>query len=91
MAKQNILPPESRRALDYLHAELAVVLLMADEITGGPCPLEDLPRLASRVLDNYLADSTRAAARELRRVLSRPADELAELGATSPKFFNCYN
>lgn len=84
------LPPVSRRALSYLHGELAVVFqLLAEQ--GSPCPPEHMTGAASRALDVLLVEMTRDTARFLCRQLSRPASKLADLGGRAPHFFNCYN
>lgn len=88
MAKQNTLPRESRRALDYLHGELGVVLTMAAEIAGCTPPLSELPRIASRTLDSMLIDLTRDTVRALRHFRALPASEHAGM---NPALFFCLN
>jgi hypothetical protein len=84
-AKPPTLPPVSVRALDYLHAELAVVLAMAAEIAGGCCPLEALPRIASKTLDDLLFRLTAETSREIRALVkmdtrAREVDAFLEAG-----------
>jgi hypothetical protein len=64
-----VLPPACARALDYLYAELAVVLLMANQLAGGPPPLSELPRIAAKALDDLLLLMTADAAREVRALV----------------------
>jgi hypothetical protein len=62
------LPPISRRALAYLHSEVATSLLMAFEISGPPPP-EALPRIAAQALEQMIALMTRDTARDVRALV----------------------